>query len=866
MASRRLQVEIIGDSSSLTRALGKSSTATGGFGKSLLKTAAITGAVIGGFRLLTGAIGGSVRAAEEAEVAQKRMQAQLRALGIDYQAHAKTIDTVLQKQSNLSAFDDEDLQNSFTALARVTKDVNKALDLNALAADIARGKGIDLSAATMLVTKAAMGQVGALKRQGIEIDKVTAAHDALGKNATQAQKDAAKAADLAATKQKALALLNQKFAGQAEAYGKTAAGAQERFKVALENLGEVIGGKILPAMTPLIQATTDFINAAAKSETLAAILDGVGAAVGRVLEDLKGLIEPTKEVVGFFKDHKTITQALTVTMIGLTAAVIAYEIVEKAVTKATQAWMAAQLALSVVLRASPIGLTIVAVALLAAGLVILWKTSDTFRAKMTAAFDAVRPAWNRLSAAAVAAWNAIRPIIDNIVRVVRGMVDLVAGIFTGDWARAWSGLKQVALGGWNLFKAWMFTLPTMVLGWSKDIGSAIIKGIAAGMGALLQWLLDQAGALVSKVKDKLLFWSSPPEAFGKHVTQRLLEGMVEGIKANQAKLLAAVREALDQAKQVVLDMRESFRAAFDDLVSAALAAFDKLAEGAETATEKILRLREAARAAKEIADAVKEAQAAYEAAVGAAIAGQAQKEGESDEEYQARLYALGAAIVAAQESLDAALYAQQTAALEKRAEAERTAQDEKDARRRQNLVDELADAEAYHEKHKTSTAAFLLALKRILAKYHIPMQQAGAIIGFALAHGLRSAFDEVTAAAQALTQAIKDEFEKLKIVVSIELSAKDKKPGKPKGLTMRAGGGPVLAGMPYIVGERGPELFLPRQSGSIIPSGNTYAMAGGVSIVVNAPNYVGDKRDLAEAMQEVVGRFVRNNGGSFFPG
>lgn len=35
----------------------------------------------------------------------------------------------------------------------------------------------------------------------------------------------------------------------------------------------------------------------------------------------------------------------------------------------------------------------------------------------------------------------------------------------------------------------------------------------------------------------------------------------------------------------------------------------------------------------------------------------------------------------------------------------------------------------------------------------------------------------------------------------------------------RAGGGPVTAGQPYLVGERGPELFMPTQSGMIMPNG-----------------------------------------------
>ena len=35
----------------------------------------------------------------------------------------------------------------------------------------------------------------------------------------------------------------------------------------------------------------------------------------------------------------------------------------------------------------------------------------------------------------------------------------------------------------------------------------------------------------------------------------------------------------------------------------------------------------------------------------------------------------------------------------------------------------------------------------------------------------------------------------------------------------RAAGGPVYAGSPYLVGERGPEIIVPRQSGKVIPNG-----------------------------------------------
>ena len=51
-----------------------------------------------------------------------------------------------------------------------------------------------------------------------------------------------------------------------------------------------------------------------------------------------------------------------------------------------------------------------------------------------------------------------------------------------------------------------------------------------------------------------------------------------------------------------------------------------------------------------------------------------------------------------------------------------------------------------------------------------------------------------------------------------------------KGLTGKAIGGPVQSGQPYMVGERGPEMFVPNQSGSIVPNKK---MGGGVTVINN---------------------------------
>lgn len=54
------------------------------------------------------------------------------------------------------------------------------------------------------------------------------------------------------------------------------------------------------------------------------------------------------------------------------------------------------------------------------------------------------------------------------------------------------------------------------------------------------------------------------------------------------------------------------------------------------------------------------------------------------------------------------------------------------------------------------------------------------------------------------------------------------------GLPGRATGGPVSPGRAYMVGERGPELFVPTASGQVMPSGGGQGRNVRVAITINA--------------------------------
>lgn len=99
-------------------------------------------------------------------------------------------------------------------------------------------------------------------------------------------------------------------------------------------------------------------------------------------------------------------------------------------------------------------------------------------------------------------------------------------------------------------------------------------------------------------------------------------------------------------------------------------------------------------------------------------------------------------------------------------------------------------------------------------------------------------------------------------VVPIRLGDLDIETRRALGLQFRAAGGPVVGGSPYVVGERGPELFVPSSSGTIVPripatiggaAGNSY------SITVNASG-VGDMSNVGAQVVDAIRAFERRNG------
>ena len=127
-----------------------------------------------------------------------------------------------------------------------------------------------------------------------------------------------------------------------------------------------------------------------------------------------------------------------------------------------------------------------------------------------------------------------------------------------------------------------------------------------------------------------------------------------------------------------------------------------------------------------------------------------------------------------------------------------------------------------------------------------------------IADGFREMFKGLLFQAQSLEEALSNLFGRMADQL-LDIGMNFLMFGNPMGfngslfgikLPGLAAGGPVSAGAPIVVGERGPEVFVPRSSGTIVPNG-----AGGVSVVVNV-DAKGTSVQGNEPNSEALGRVI----------
>lgn len=343
--ARKLIVEIIGDARSFEKALGRSAEKTRTFSKSVETASRFATLALGGLGIAAAA---GLAELSDAQKETAQTEAVLKSTGQAAGVTKRHVLGLADSLSKLSGVDDEVVQSAENVLLTFTN-IGKAggvFDRATKAAlDMSTALGTDLESATIQVGKALNDPIRgltALRRVGVSF--------------TDAQRDQIRALVESGRTMDAqkviLKELEKEFGGSAKAAGDTFAGQVNKLK------------------NQLAETTAELVTA--------------------LMPALQLLVKTIATATAFMSKHQTVVKVAAAALVALAAAVLAVNAALKVYRAALVVATAAQWLLNAALTANPIGIVVVALGALAAGFVIAWKRSETFRRIVTATFNALK--------------------------------------------------------------------------------------------------------------------------------------------------------------------------------------------------------------------------------------------------------------------------------------------------------------------------------------------------------------------------------------------------------------------------------------------------------------------------------------------
>lgn len=745
--ARKLEVQIVGDASSLSKAFGKAGKSASGFGKALGQTAKYAGLALGaaGIGGLAVVLKSGIAEFSEAAKVGAQTNAVLKSTGEAAKVTAAEVSGLAEALMRKSGVDDEEIQageNMLLTFTRIRNEVGKGNDIFNQATkatlDMSVAMGKDMKGSAILVGKALNDPVKgmtALTKAGIQF--------------TDAQKKSIKAmvasGDQMGAQKMILKELNTQFGGSAAAIGSTLPGQLAVLKQSFSNLSAQIVGGLVPAFTAVVAWLTQMLPR--MQEFAAAFGERVGPAIATLRGHLAQLVDAGQAMGEWL--HKNATLALTFggAIGGVIVALKIYTAVTKAAAVATAI-------LTAVTLANPFVLAAVAIAALAGALVVLYTRSERVRTIVNAAFAAIKgvvlpivatlqAAWERFGGSiikvATTAFRIVATVVRTYLNIVKAIVTAVMAAIRGDWTQAWNALKTAVTTAFSAIRSIITGFRSFAFQAMVAVGRALIDGVLSGassLGSRLKGALtSQISGAISGVKGAFGI-DSPSKVTAKEIGEPLATGITDGFAGGFAQFTPVVKarlqKAIDAAAAVVASARSRFQASFSLLSDKLLRAFDAQTGAHQTKAGAELDLIAQRRQAEDLASAVEAAQARLTEA----LAG-----GDP------------AAIAEAQRALFRAQEDIQMVSLEaQRVTQEQAYTDQRDAQR-EHLEKRLAMLAAAFTKEGATVKASLKAIDKIMKSFGITFAESGALIGKHFVAGLQAAIGGAAVGAAGVTAA-----------------------------------------------------------------------------------------------------------------
>lgn len=227
----------------------------------------------------------------------------------------------------------------------------------------------------------------------------------------------------------------------------------------------------------------------------------------------------------------------------------------------------------------------------------------------------IKNVWPKISPIIKNIWNGVKTVVGNIadalggiIDVLGGVIDFLTGVFSGDWKKAWSGIKTVFSGIWtaikSIVKAAINVVKTVIstallkiktaweVGWSaiKTIASNVwsaIKGVFSGIGG---WFKSKFDGAVKNIKSA---FSGVAGFFGnvwKNI-KGVFGNIADWFRNKFSKAWEAVKKVFSTGGKVFSGIKDGILSGLKTVINALIGGINKVIkipfDGINTALKKI---------------------------------------------------------------------------------------------------------------------------------------------------------------------------------------------------------------------------------------------------------------------------------------
>lgn len=317
--------------------------------------------------------------------------------------------------------------------------------LAGLAGDLASFKNIDIDQAMTALNGVFTGETESLKTLGVVMTETNLKQFADDAGLVYEQMSQAEKVQLR------YAYVMEMTKNAQGDYARTSEGtanSMRTLQASFENLISELGKNLLPIITPIIQSITKILKKFGEMDPWAQkLVIGIGivvAAIGPLLTGIGGIITTVTTLIPII----SMVGTAFLPVLGIIAGVIA------AIILLIANWDAIKAAM---------------------------KRFDEFLTNVFATdfTEIFGPFLGNVLNGFV---KSLKDVWNNIKKIFNGIINFITGVFSGDWKKAWSGIKDTFVGIWKLLSSLIKTPINGIIG----IINGLIEGVAEGINLVIR--------------------------------------------------------------------------------------------------------------------------------------------------------------------------------------------------------------------------------------------------------------------------------------------------------------------------------------------------------------------------------------------